>query len=157
MRTYDIYLLLNVQARGHGRHRRRPSRGRSGRSRGLHPVSLNFGRPNIEEFIAETIQGTAVVAEWAGHEGPPPETESRAPPTNLRQVNWIDSNRAAIEACGVGVGGSGYEHTDKVFAVKVCLGACIFRGNCCGAYVCIWSGYELTEIDIVVLQRCDWV
>ncbi|CAM9360989.1 unnamed protein product, partial [Laminaria digitata] len=80
-----------IMIKGHRRHRRRPSRGdigNNGRSRGLHPVSLNFGRPKIEDFIAETIQGTAVVAEWAGQQqGPKSRTEPDAQPTGgLRQV-----------------------------------------------------------------------
>ena len=84
--------------KGHGRHRRHPSKGKNGRSRGLHPVSLNFGRPKIEDFIAETIQGTAVVAEWAGQQGSLlPGNEPRAQPTNLRQVNTISTKHNKTE------------------------------------------------------------
>eukprot|EP00904_Undaria_pinnatifida_P005572 jgi/Undpi1/2144/HiC_scaffold_12.g05530.m1 len=73
-------------AKGHRGHRRRPSRGKNGRSRGLHPVSLNFGRPKIEDFIAETIQGTAVIAEWAGQDDPTPGPAAKARPTSLKEV-----------------------------------------------------------------------
>eukprot|EP00903_Cladosiphon_okamuranus_P005784 g5731.t1 len=30
-----------------------------------HPISINFGRPDIEKFIAETIRGSAVEEKWA--------------------------------------------------------------------------------------------
>eukprot|EP00752_Nemacystus_decipiens_P012610 g11167.t2 len=34
-----------------------------------HPISINFGRPDMEKFIAETIQGTAVEGKWAPASG----------------------------------------------------------------------------------------
>lgn len=108
----------SVQEKGHRRHRRRPSRGNlgnNGRSRGLHPVSLNFGRPQIEDFIAETIQGTAVVAEWAGQQqGPKSPTEPDAQPAGgLRQVTKLSST--IIEAYA-GAGGVKHIYIDMTFA-----------------------------------------
>eukprot|EP00904_Undaria_pinnatifida_P005538 jgi/Undpi1/2113/HiC_scaffold_12.g05499.m1 len=68
----------------------------SKRSRGRHPISLHFGRADIERYIRETIQGTAVVAQWADDarhdelgKGLPPrggEEERRASPPKLRHV-----------------------------------------------------------------------
>ncbi|CAM9998957.1 unnamed protein product, partial [Ectocarpus fasciculatus] len=59
------------------RHRRQPSAGQLQRARGYHPVSLNFGRPDIEAFITGTVRGTAVVAQWA------PPVESLPPPPSV--------------------------------------------------------------------------
>ncbi|CAM9969245.1 unnamed protein product [Ectocarpus sp. 4 AP-2014] len=56
------------------RHRGQPSAGQLQRARGYHPVSLNYGRPDIAAFITGTVRGTAVVAQWA------PPVESRPPP-----------------------------------------------------------------------------
>ncbi|CAB1097723.1 unnamed protein product [Ectocarpus sp. CCAP 1310/34] len=56
------------------RHLGQPSAGQLQRARGYHPVSLNFGRPDIAAFITGTVRGTAVVAQWA------PPVESRPPP-----------------------------------------------------------------------------
>ncbi|CBJ27980.1 putative respiratory burst oxidase protein [Ectocarpus siliculosus] len=55
------------------RHRGQPSAGQLQRARGYHPVSLNFGRPDIAAFITGTVRGTAVVAQWA------PPVDSRPP------------------------------------------------------------------------------
>lgn len=44
---------------------RRQSTSRLQRARRYHPVALNFGRPDIGRYIAETIEETAVLAEWA--------------------------------------------------------------------------------------------
>lgn len=57
-------------------------------------MSVNFGRPDIERFIAETIQGTAVTAEWAAetpmgmnHLEAPKEEEALS--SNMRQVRGV--------------------------------------------------------------------
>ncbi|CAM9880830.1 unnamed protein product [Ectocarpus fasciculatus] len=56
-----------------------------GRARGQHPVAVNFGRPDIEGYISRTIQGTAVVAEWA------PPLVSLRPPPNFRKKQQTKS------------------------------------------------------------------
>lgn len=61
-------------------------------------MAVNFGRPDIEEFITETVQGTAVVAQWAPPADsslsatprrPAPVAEDVRPPSvrSLRQVS----------------------------------------------------------------------
>lgn len=60
------------------------------KNRGLYPVSVNFGRPDIERYISETVQGTGVTAEWAadsvGGAWCPKQQRHEVPPTKLRQV-----------------------------------------------------------------------
>lgn len=75
------------QDKSHWGHRRRPSRKEMKRSRGLHPVSVIFGRPDVEGFISETILGTAVIPEWAD-EGLLPPTKEESPPTRLGKVSF---------------------------------------------------------------------
>ncbi|CAM9785957.1 unnamed protein product [Scytosiphon promiscuus] len=51
------------------------------------PISLNFGRPDIESFIRETVGGTAMEGKWASRASPPPmASEDEVPPTTLRAV-----------------------------------------------------------------------
>ncbi|CAM9729894.1 unnamed protein product, partial [Laminaria digitata] len=63
-------------------HHHRKSAGK--RPRGRHPVSLHFGRADIERYICETIRGTAVTAVWAAaaDENPDPYSDvgARLPP-----------------------------------------------------------------------------
>lgn len=53
-------------------HRRRSPTSQVQRARGYHPVAVNFGRPDIEKIISETIRGTAIQAEWAPAPAPAP-------------------------------------------------------------------------------------
>lgn len=78
-------------------HRRHGNREKQ-HARGLHPLAVNFGRPDIEKFIAETIKGTAVVAEWA-------------PPAEIKRVS---SSRPASITKGVGVK-SGSQKVDALY------------------------------------------
>lgn len=101
---------------GKNNHRRRAPTGQSQLARRYHPVAVNFGRPDIEEFVTETIEGTAVVAQWA------PPADSRVPPTppqrrapvaeggrpssvrSLRQVSYCQRCSLIIttsHACGI--------------------------------------------------------
>ena len=106
----DARRHTNVQSRPshHGRRSANGGGGSNGRPVGLRapfgrPVSVNFGRPDIEKFIAETVQGTAVErmlpsycgdveAGWGGGKfraSPPTERGEEVevvPPTKLRTV-----------------------------------------------------------------------
>lgn len=95
------------------------------------PVSINFGRPDIEKFVAETVRGTAVEGKWASAFGgdveaggagaggdaagggklrsspPPPELGEEdgeeLPPTKLRTVRRKRSIALANDGGGGGL------------------------------------------------------
>lgn len=86
--------------------RRRSSTSQVQRARGYHPVAVNFGRPDIEKIISETILGTAIQAEWAppappagvgaparpeagNQPAPIAEVPPSRPVSGLRQVSFI--------------------------------------------------------------------
>ena len=59
----------------------------SERIQGLRPISVCFGRPDVERFITETVEGTAVTAEWANaKKGDTVAKERSLPPSRMRQV-----------------------------------------------------------------------
>lgn len=61
-------------------------------------MSLNFGRPDMERFITDTFQGTAVTPEWADKSG-----MSRAPameeppPARQKYVRQSASGTRGVE------------------------------------------------------------
>ncbi|CAM9160730.1 unnamed protein product [Ascophyllum nodosum] len=76
----------NAQGTRYGRSRARQHK----RFRGLHPVSVCFGRPDVGRFIAETVQGTATRPEWANR-------SQRAPLPADKNINPAPRSRQSLE------------------------------------------------------------
>ena len=56
------------------------------RHQDLFPVSVCFGRPDIERYITGTVEGTAITVEWADAEVDTATIEKPPPPSRLRRV-----------------------------------------------------------------------
>ena len=55
-------------------------------------MSVCFGRPDIERYITETVEGTAVTAEWADVEADAETVDMSPPASRLRQVCTVLSS-----------------------------------------------------------------
>ncbi|CAN0256482.1 unnamed protein product, partial [Ascophyllum nodosum] len=68
---------------------------------GLRPISVCFGRPDVERFITETVEGTAVTAEWADAKKGDTVTKERSLPPHECARRPYASTQSSVSRRGI--------------------------------------------------------